>query len=139
MQETSREYMQSLMMKKLNNHELSNHPIPQFAFGCRRPTPGTGYLESLLDEKFQTVVGNIDRISEEGIVTEDGTTYPVDILICATGFDTTYKPNFPIIGSSSQSLHLVWEDEVQGYLGLAAPHYPNYFMTLVVPWATAQC
>ena len=130
MQQTSREYMQSSMMKKLNNHELSKQLIPQFAFGCRRPSPGTGYLESLLDEKVETVVGNIDRISEEGVISENGTTYPVDILICATGFDTTYKPNFPIVGSSGQSLHVVWEDEVQGYLGLAAPHYPNYFMTL---------
>ena len=130
MQDKSREYMRSAMMKKLNNHELSNHLIPEFPFGCRRPTPGTGYLESLVDEKVHTIVGNIDRISEEGVVAEDGTTHPIDILICATGFDTTYKPNFPIVGSSGQSLHDAWENEVNGYLGLAVPHYPNYFMTL---------
>ena len=53
-----------------------------------------------------------------------------DILICATGFDTTYKPNFPIVGSLGQSLHDAWENDVNEYLGLAVPHYPNYFMTL---------
>lgn len=130
MQDKSREYMRSTMMKKLNNHELSNDLIPQFPFGCRRPTPGPGYLESLLDEKVHTIIGNIDRVSEEGVIAEDGTTHPVDVLICATGFDTTYRPNFPIVGSSGQSLRDAWENEVNGYLGLAAPHYPNYFMTL---------
>lgn len=130
MQDKAQLALKSTMKKKLDNHELSNHLIPKFPFGCRRITPGTGYLESLLDENVQTIIGNIDRISEEGVVSENGTIYPVDVLICATGFDTTYKPGFPIVGSSGQSLSDAWETEVQGYLGLAAPHYPNYFMTL---------
>lgn len=130
LQASVRENIRSSMKEKLKNHELSDNLIPRFPFGCRRPTPGIDYLESLMDNKIQTVVGNINRISGEDIITEDGTTYPVDVLICATGFDTTYKPNFPIVGSSGQSLRDAWEIEVQGYLGIAAPNYPNYFMIL---------
>lgn len=130
MHDQVQENVKSSMKEKLNNHELSNHLIPKFPYGCRRPTPGIGYLESLLDEKVQTVVGNIDRISEKGVVCENGTMYPVDVLVCATGFDTTYKPCFPIVGRLGQSLNDAWEAEIQSYLGLAAPHYPNYFMTL---------
>ncbi|MCJ1260534.1 hypothetical protein MMC22_000395 [Lobaria immixta] len=130
MHDQIQENVKSAMKEKLNNHELSNHLIPKFPFGCRRPTPGIGYLESLLDEKVQTVVGNIDRISEKGVVCENGTMYPVDVLVCATGFDTTYKPCFPIVGRLGQSLSDAWEAEIQSYLGLAAPHYPNYFMAL---------
>lgn len=129
-QDIIQESVKSSMKKKLRNHELSDHLIPKFPVGCRRPTPGTGYLESLLDEKVQTVIGNIDRISEEGVVSKDGTIYPVDILICATGFDTTYMPRFPIVGSLGQTLKDAWKAEIKGYLGLAIPHYPNYFMTL---------
>lgn len=125
-----RDYIKSSMEKELDNHELSDHLIPNFPAGCRRLTPGIGYLESLKDEKVQTIVGSIDRISEEGVVSENGTTYPMDVLICATGFDTTYRPDFPIIGSSGQSLSDAWRDESQCYLGLAVPQYPNYFMTL---------
>jgi len=53
---------------------------------------------------------------------------PVDILICATGFDTSYKPRFPIIGDNGKSLSEVWADEAQSYLGMAAAGFPNYFM-----------
>ena len=130
MQKSVQEGLKSSMMEKLDNHELSDCLIPKFPFGCRRPTPGTDYLESLSDKKVQTVFGNVDRISEEGVVSENGTVYPVDVIICATGFDTTYKPGFPIVGGSGQSLSDAWEEEVQGYLGLSAPDFPNYFMTL---------
>lgn len=129
-QKSIQEDVKSSMIKKLDNQELSDLLIPKFPYGCRRGTPGPDYLESLSDEKVQTVFGNIDRISEEGVVSENGTVYPVDVLICATGFDATYKPCFPIVGSSGRSLSDAWEDEVQGYLGLSAPDYPNYFMTL---------
>jgi cyclohexanone monooxygenase len=130
MQDGVREAVRSSMVEKLKNHELSDYLIPQFPFGCRRPTPGIDYLESLMDAKVQTVIGNISRISGEDVITEDGAVYPVDVLICATGFDTTYKPSFPIVGNSGQSLHDAWETNVQGYLGLAAPQFPNYFMIL---------
>lgn len=130
MQDKARGYMQYSMSQKLGAHELSSHLIPKFPFGCRRPTPGTGYLESLSDPKVQTIVGNIDHISEDGVVTENGTTHPIDVLICATGFDTTYKPRIPIINGSGQSLGDAWKTEIHGYLGLTAPDYPNYFMML---------
>ena len=130
MQDKARVYMQSTMKQKLGDHELSDKLIPEFPFGCRRSTPGTGYLESLRDEKVQTIMGNIDHISEEGVVAEDGAEYPVDVLICATGFDTTYKPRIPIINGSGLSLSTAWEVEILGYLGLSAPNFPNYFMVL---------
>lgn len=130
MQHRSRQYIQSSMLEKLDKHELSNHLIPSYPFGCRRPTPGTGYLESLLDDNVHTIVGQIERVSEEGVVAEGGTVYPIDVLICATGFDTTYKPRFPIVGRTGKCLNDAWEDEIQAYLGIAVPHYPNYFMVL---------
>ena len=36
----------------------------------------------------------------------------------------------PLVGSLGQSLHDAWENDVNEYLGLAVPYYPNYFMTL---------
>ncbi|PGG95902.1 hypothetical protein AJ79_09812 [Helicocarpus griseus UAMH5409] len=130
MQNSSREHTQTSMLEKLGKHELSNRLIPDFPVGCRRPTPGTGYLESLLKDNVHTVVGQVERIIEDGVVAEDGTTYPVDVLVCATGFDTTYRPRFPILGRTGRSLSDAWKNEIQGYLGIAVPDYPNYFMLL---------
>ena len=57
-----------------------------------------------------------------------GKEYAVDVIICATGFDTSYLPRFPVIGSNGQSMAEVWKDEPTSYLGLAAPGFPNYLI-----------
>lgn len=49
--------------------------------------------------------------------------YPLDVLICTTGFDTSYLPHFPIIGDQGKSLAEQWKDEVQAYLGISVPHF----------------
>jgi cation diffusion facilitator CzcD-associated flavoprotein CzcO len=59
--------------------------IPGWAVGCRRLTPGIGYLETLSKPNVKVVFGEIDRVSQRGCVC-DGVEYPVDVLICATGF-----------------------------------------------------
>jgi cation diffusion facilitator CzcD-associated flavoprotein CzcO len=52
------------------------------------------------------------------------------VLICATGFNTTFKPRFPLIGKTKEKLSEVWKDDPRGYLGVATNNYPNYFFTL---------
>lgn len=131
LQKQTRAYMESEMVKKLNSAELEQVLIPSWSVGCRRITPGTDYLESLTHEKVNTVFANITKITETGVVCDNGAPeYPVEVLICATGFDTTFKPRFPLIGTTGEALADVWKEEPKAYLGIAAPNYPNYFFTL---------
>jgi len=44
-------------------------------------------LESLKHEKTKVIYGEIEKITENGCVTEDGKEHPVDVLICAVSFD----------------------------------------------------
>lgn len=120
--------MVAMMKGRLQNKVLEEIIIPSWAVGCRRITPGDNYLETLTSEKVEVIYRGIEKITEAGCVTEDGVERPVDILICATGFDTSYKPRFPIVGENGQSLSEVWADEAQSYLGMAAAGFPNYFM-----------
>lgn len=117
------------MKEKLNNAKLEEQLIPQWSVGCRRLTPGIDYLESLGKSNVKTVYGEIDRITPNGCVCDDGNEYPVDVLICATGFDTTFKPRFPLI-AHGRNLQDDWAQEPRGYFGVGAPDYPNYFMFL---------
>ena len=122
--------MTEKMKGKLQNETLEQLIIPRWGVGCRRLTPGVNYLETLVSEKVSVVYGDIQRITERGCVSNNGQEYPVDVLICATGFDTSFRPRFPIIGSSGKNLADVWADEPKSYLGVAAPGFPNYFMFL---------
>lgn len=92
--------------------------------------PGVNYLESLTLPNVTTLYGEITNVTKKGCVMQDGKEYPVDILICATGFDTTFKPRFPLVGREQRDLAKEWEQEPRSYLGLAATGYPNYMMFL---------
>jgi len=125
-----RDYMLGEMKRKLNNPELEKVLIPEWSVGCRRLTPGPNYLESLSRDNVEVIFGEIISISEKGPIMEDGSEHPVEVLICATGFDTTFKPRFPLIGNDGQELASKWKDEPEAYLGIAVPEYQNYFMLL---------
>lgn len=133
---------------------LQGKLIPKWAVGCRRLTPGIGYLETLSKPNVKVVFGEIESITEVGCKCSDGVEYPVDVLICATGFvclsrlqrcitdletqmtkadnaqDTSFKPRFPTLGLEGRNLQLEWAQEPRSYLGLAAPYMPNYFQFL---------
>ncbi|KAL3430356.1 hypothetical protein BDV09DRAFT_199749 [Aspergillus tetrazonus] len=129
-QRSTREYMTQQMKEKLNNVDLEKVLIPDWSVGCRRITPGVGYLESLGDEKVKVVYGNITEVTEKGCICDDGNEYPVDVLVCATGFDTSFRPRFPIIGPTGNNLQDEWKDEPNSYFGIAAAGIPNYLTFL---------
>ncbi|KAF8226820.1 FAD/NAD(P)-binding domain-containing protein [Tricholoma matsutake] len=131
-QSLTRSAMHAQMRDKLRNDDLEAKLIPQFGVGCRRLTPGVNYLETLGADNVEVVYGEIERITERGCLGANGKEYPLDVLICATGFDTSHKPRFPLIGTDGKSLADAWADEATSYLGLAVPEFPNYF-TIIGP------
>jgi len=90
-----REMMEEKLQKKA---WIADHLIPEFPVACRRLTPGPGYLEALMEDNVEFVPTHIKCINETGIELVDGKHHDFDIIICATGFDTSFKPQFDIIG-----------------------------------------
>jgi cyclohexanone monooxygenase len=128
-QHRAQRHVRAEMERRLaGSEELQDALIPDFPFGCRRPTPGVGYLEALTDPKVQIVRGaEIAQVTPEQVVLDDGRSYTVDVIVCATGFDASYRPRFPVVGHAGEPL---WQDDVSAYLGLAVPGFPNYFRIL---------
>lgn len=126
----TRDYMLEQMKLKLNDKYLEEKLIPEWSVGCRRLTPGVNYLESLTKPNVEVVYGEITSITERGCLCDDGKEYPVDVLICATGFDTSFKPRFPVVNHEGQNLQDKWAVDPESYLGLAAANFPNYLIFL---------
>jgi cation diffusion facilitator CzcD-associated flavoprotein CzcO len=125
------EYFAQDMRRRLaRKPELLDQIIPPFPPGCRRLTPGPGYLEALTDDKVDVIKTEISKIDATGITTADGQHRAVDAIICATGFDTTYCPRFPIIGRNGLSLGDKWRERPDTYISLATDQFPNYFICL---------
>ena len=106
---------------------LCDAMIPDFPLGCRRLTPGVGYLQSLSEPNVTVVTDPITKIIAEGLETSAGETIKVDVIICATGFDVSFRPRFPIIGRMG-NLQERWTQELpKAYMSCAIPSFPNYF------------
>ncbi|KAG8428476.1 hypothetical protein J3459_003898 [Metarhizium acridum] len=128
-QEEAVRFSSNEMEEKLGKDSpLLRHMLPTFAVGCRRPTPGNGYLEALTKENVRVVTDAISQIVPEGIKTSTGEILKVDMFICATGFDISFCPRYPVIGEHGISLGDQWKDKPEAYLSLAVPNFPNHFM-----------
>ncbi|KAJ7597765.1 FAD/NAD-binding domain-containing protein [Mycena floridula] len=131
MQEGGRKYFHAMMLQKLAKKPwIADHIVPSFAVACRRLTPGPGYLEALCEDNVEFVPVPIKRVTKTGIETEDGKHTDLDIIVCATGFDTTFKYGFPLIGRAGKDLAEVWKDLPRAYMGIAVDGYPNWFQSL---------
>lgn len=125
-----KQHMENILKEK--KPDILNTLLPNFSPGCRRLTPGPGFLESLTQDNVSFISSGIKRIEEEGIRTNDGALHPIDVLCCATGFHTSTAPPFPVTGSKGISLKDQWT--IQGrpktYLSLSLPNFPNHFLLL---------
>ena len=118
-------YMTSLLK---NDPRLCAALIPDFPVGCRRLTPAPGYLESLTAPNVRVVTDRMTKIVADGIQINTGEVIKVDALICATGFDVSFCPRFPIVGKNNQNLQDLWSKDLpQGYMSCAVPGFPNFF------------
>ncbi|KAK3336560.1 hypothetical protein B0T19DRAFT_437312 [Cercophora scortea] len=118
------EYMTAMLC---GDERLCKALIPTFPLGCRRLTPGHSYLQALTKPNVDVKLGGIRRFVPEGIELESGEILKVDAIVCATGFDTSFRPRFPVIGRSG-NLQDKWERGApKAYMSCAVAGMPNYF------------
>ncbi|GAB7356964.1 hypothetical protein MBLNU459_g7804t1 [Dothideomycetes sp. NU459] len=127
---TARDFSHKEMERKLqSNPRLVDKVIPKnFNIGCRRPTPAPGYLEALVAPNATIFTDPIGQITPKGFTDHEGVKHEVDVIICATGFDTSWLPRFPFV-AHGRDLREFWggESNVTSYLSIAVPTFPNHF------------
>lgn len=84
-------------------------------------------MESLGKQNVRVVTDGISEIVPEGIKLSTGEVISIDIFVCATGFDISFRPRYPFKGLNGISLSEQWKDRPKGYLSLAVPNFPNHF------------
>lgn len=90
-------------------------------------TPGANYLETLSKENVQVVNDSVVRLTPTGVVDATGVEHTVDVVVCATGFDTSFTPHFKITGRNNADIREQFGDFPKGYLGITADNFPNLF------------
>lgn len=130
--ESQQEFEEHMHEKLAKRPDIFEALLPNFAPGCRRLTPGIGYLEALVEDNVDFVKQGITNIEPTGVRTADGKLHEVDVLVCATGFHSSAPPPFPVEGLHGKTLKQKWTDEERAtnYLSLAVDEFPNHFMML---------
>ncbi|KAK0246370.1 FAD/NAD-P-binding domain-containing protein [Armillaria nabsnona] len=123
-------YADADMRRRLQGDErLIDAIVPKdFIVGCRRPTPGNGYLEALLQPNVRVDTKMFQKITEKGFIDADGKEVEVDIIVCATGFDTSFVPRFPLVARGRNVQDRWAQYPVDVYMSLAVKDVPNYLM-----------
>ena len=136
--------MELLDFQKMNQvreraEEIVNDPNtaealkPWYRQFCKRPCFHDEYLPTFNRPNVTLVDTDgrgVERITEHGIVA-NGTEYPVDCIVFATGFEVgtsyTRRAGYDIIGRNGLPLSDKWADGWRTLFGLQANGFPNCF------------
>ena len=91
---------------------------PTFGLGCRRITPSDPYMPAIQEENVDFHFTAVESCTEEGVGGADGFEGKVDTIMCANGFDVTYRPQFPVVGNDGIDLQDMGRYVPSGILAL---------------------
>ncbi|KAK5174140.1 uncharacterized protein LTR77_001220 [Saxophila tyrrhenica] len=109
---------------------------PPHPFAGKRPSLEQDYYEQM-DKPHVNIVdlktNPVSHVTENGIVTKDGTEFELDIIAIATGFDSLTGGFMEIdfTGLDNEKLNKKWTGErgALSYLGMTVHQFPNMFYT----------
>ncbi|MCP1471770.1 4-hydroxyacetophenone monooxygenase [Sphingobium sp. OAS761] len=133
--DAARSYALSYIQDKLKNRpDLLEKMVPDYPiFGKRIVLDAEGgWLDTLLKPNVTLETGAIDHVDDHAIVMKNGDRYEVDVIALATGFELTPALGpLKVYGRNGADLAAAWgKDDARAYLGVMAPDYPNFFLTL---------
>lgn len=126
-----RKIAQKQLDQNVSNPELKKKLQPDYAIGCRRILFSDTFYQSLEQPNVELICDPIDRIEPSGVVTADAQSRDADILVLATGFQSSELPFAErIVGASGEPLASKWREGQYAYLGSTVEGFPNFFMLL---------
>lgn len=118
------------LRQAIHDPDLRRKLVPDYPFGAKRILFSDDYYEALDRDDVSLVTESIMEITNRSVRTADGTEHIADVLILATGFRTNpFLAPIEITGRAGRSLHEVWHDGAEAYLGITVAGFPNLFMT----------
>ncbi|PKQ07113.1 MAG: 4-hydroxyacetophenone monooxygenase [Alphaproteobacteria bacterium HGW-Alphaproteobacteria-11] len=113
----------------ISDPELRKKLTPDYPAGCKRILLTNDWFPTLARPNVHVETSHIARITENAVVTEDGVSHPADVVIHATGFESTdFLSPMKIVGRGNADLNDVWARGAEAHRGVAVAGFPNFFM-----------
>lgn len=115
---------------QVNDAQARRALVPRHGLMANMPTFGRGFLRTFSRDNGALITTPIERFTEAGIRTADGTERVYDMIVLATGFHVASDPeSFPIgavTGRDGFDLGEFYrENGMQAYAGVTIPKMPN--------------
>jgi 4-hydroxyacetophenone monooxygenase len=104
--------------------------VPPYPPYGKRMLRDNYWYKMLTQPNVDLVTDPIERITPDGVITQNGDFWPADVLVLATGFDAQRMlAPMHIEGRGGQTIRALWgDDNPRAYLGITVPAFPNLFM-----------
>lgn len=117
--------------RQIPDPKLRDRLTPGYEFGCKRVVISSDFYPTLMRPNVELVTAGISEVRPHSIVTEDGTEWPVDVIVYGTGFRATEMlRGIRITGRGGVEIHETWKERTSAFLGITASGFPNFFMLL---------
>lgn len=126
------DFVRAKIRATVRDPAVADRLCPTHPIGCKRVSVGDGYYEAYNRDNVHLVdIGRspIERV-DAGAVWVGGRRHPLDVLVCATGFDAMTGPilGIDLVGRGGLHLHQKWRAGPTNYLGLSVSGFPNLFI-----------
>lgn len=109
--------------------KLRQQMEPRMPIGAQRPLFSNAYYPTFNENHVELVTDPINRVTPRSIVTSDRRERRIDVLVVATGYDTTrFLSALDVAGRDGRSLAEQWAAAAYAYKGITVPGFPNLFM-----------
>lgn len=127
--------LKELEEKAHENRSLVRDPVtreklrPKVPFGSQRILFSNDFYPTFNLPHVELVDDPIEAVTVDGVRTVDGGARAADVLVLATGYDTTkFLSVIEVVGRGGVRIEDVWRDGAHAYLGIVVSGFPNLFM-----------
>ena len=109
--------------------ELRRKLSPTFRLGCKRILISSAFYPAMGEPNVELVTDAIGSIEGNTIITTDGASHTVDVLIAGTGFNATKPPVARLLrGRDDVLLADRWQPHMSALHGTTVSGFPNLFL-----------
>ncbi|MFC5433281.1 flavin-containing monooxygenase [Microbacterium suwonense] len=127
--EKARAQSLDFLAAEIQDEELRAKLTPDYDPGCKRILISNTYYATMRRENVELVVDRIERVTERGVVTADGTEHPLEALILCTGFEAADLPiSHRVRGVDGELLADRWSGGMSAYRAMTVSGFPNFFL-----------
>jgi len=114
---------------QISDTALRDQLTPDYEIGCKRVLLSNDFYPALLRENVTLEPSALASVARDTATGESGAGYDLDVLVFATGFEST-RPPFArrVFGRDCVSLDDTWRDGMAAYNSTTVHGFPNLFV-----------